>query len=193
MSEFDQHKSHVITHAIVITLLPLSPVPLLDWFLEPVVARRLFEPLMKFPSQRRHFVGKGGSFCLGCITSLLLYPITKLFKIIKFFLQFKDFVKTFAYWYCKGFIVYQAQQTLSESCLNNHKSMVQFGNDLDRWLRTTEAISPFINSLSSFAALRQLFSDVQTEGLSSLESQLQNTEALEQWLKTWSETHDTPQ
>ena len=88
MSDFETHKNHVITHALVITVLPFSPIPLLDWLLEPIVARRMIAPFMKYPDQRRHFIGKGGSFCLGCITSLLLYPLTKLFKILRFFLNF---------------------------------------------------------------------------------------------------------
>ena len=93
MSEFEKHKDHVIIHALVITMLPFSPIPLLDWFLEPVVARRMFAPFMKYPNQRRHFIGKGGSFCLGCITSLLLYPLTKLFKILRFFVYLQLYVK----------------------------------------------------------------------------------------------------
>ena len=187
MPTFDTHKNHVITHALVMTILPFSPIPLLDWFLEPVIARRMLAPFMKHPDQRRHFIGKGGSFCLGCITSLLLYPFTKLFKILKFFLNFKSFVQTFYYWLYKSYILHEAQNTLDDDILSDHKSMFKLGKDLDNWLRTSKTVPNLgASQLSNLGAMRQLFQEVTNGGLSSF-AILQDTSVLDDWLRQWTE------
>ena len=187
MSTFDTHKNHVITHALVMTILPFSPIPLLDWFLEPVIARRMLAPFMKHPDQRRHFVGKGGSFCLGCITSLLLYPFTKLFTILKFFLNFKSFVQTFYYWLYKSYVLHEAQTILDDDILTDHKSMFTLGQDLDNWLRTSKTVPNLgASQLSNLGAMRQLFQEVTNGGLSSFDV-LQDTTVLDDWLREWTE------
>ena len=187
MSTFDTHKNHVITHALLITILPFSPIPLLDWFLEPVIARRMLSPFMKHPDQRRHFIGKGGSFCLGCITSLILYPFTKIFKILKFFLNFKSFVQTFYYWLYKSYILHQIQAILDDDVLSNHKSMFKLGQDLDAWLRTSETVPNLgASKLSNLGAMRQLFQEVTSGGLKSFDV-LQDTTVLDAWICEWAE------
>lgn len=193
MSNFDAHKNHVIIHALMITVLPLSPVPLLDWFLEPIVARRMFAPFMKYPDQRRHFIGQGGNFCLGCITSLLLYPFTKLFRILRFFLNFKSFIKTFYYWFYKSYILHEAQTILSDHTLNDHKQMRHLGRELDVWLRKTKTGLKFNTSkLTSLSAMRTLFQEVTSGSLQSFDL-LKDTEALQEWIKIWAAEHDTPE
>lgn len=187
MSTFDTHKNHVITHALLITILPFSPIPLLDWFLEPVIARRMLSPFMKHLDQRRHFIGKGGSFCLGCITSLILYPFTKIFKILKFFLNFKSFVQTFYYWLYKGYILHQIQAILDDDVLSNHKSMFKLGQDLDAWLRTPETVPNLgASQLSNVGAMKKLFQEVTSGGLKSFDV-LQDTTALDAWIREWVE------
>ncbi len=193
MSDFSNHQAHVITHSIVITLLPLSPIPFADWILEPIVARRLFTPLMKHPNQRRHFIGKGGNFCLGCITSLLLYPFVKLIRILRFFLQFNTFVKTFFYWYYKGYIVHQAQSRLSESTLQDHQKMFLLGQEVDQWLRTSDQVpSMTSSSLTNLQSLRRLYSEVKNGDRHTVQSILENTDSLDAWLESWCDKHDTP-
>lgn len=187
MPTFDTHKNHVITHALVMTILPFSPIPLLDWFLEPVIARRMLAPFMKHPDQRRHFIGKGGSFCLGCITSLLLYPFTKIFRILKFFLNFKSFVQTFYYWLYKSYVLHEAQTILDDDILGDHKSMFKLGQDLDHWLRTSKTVPNLgASQLSNLGAMRQLFQEVTNGGLSSFDV-LQDTTVLDDWLREWTE------
>ena len=193
MSTFEHHKGHVITHALLITVLPFSPIPLLDWFLEPVLARRMFAPFMKYPEQRRHFIGQGGNFCLGCITSLLLYPLTKLFRILRFFLNFKSFIKTFYYWLYKSYILHQAQTVLQDETLSDHKHMRRFGRDLDLWLRTSKTVPNLgASQLSNLGAMRSLFQEVTSGNLNSLDV-LKDTEALQEWIKIWAAEHDTPE
>ena len=189
MSNFKDHKSHVITHALLITVLPFSPIPLLDWFLEPIIARRMFTPFMKYPNQRRHFIGKGGSFCLGCITSLLLYPFTKLFKILRFFLHFKSFIQTFYYWVYKSYILHEVQTRLTDDVLQDHKRMFTLGQDLDAWLRTSQTVLDVnISQLSSLEAMRNLFKEVTDGGIPSIVV-LQDTQVqvLDDWLNAWIE------
>lgn len=187
MSNFKDHKSHVITHALLITILPFSPIPLLDWFLEPIIARRMLQPFMKYPNQRRHFIGKGGSFCLGCITSLVLYPFTKLFKILRFFLHFKSFIQTFYYWVYKSYILHEVQTRLTDAVLQDHKRMFTLGQDLDTWLRTSQAVlNVNISQLSSLEAMRTLFQEVTSDGIQSF-AVLQDTQVLDDWLKDWIE------
>ena len=193
MSTFEPHKKHVIAHALLITVLPFSPIPLLDWFLEPIVARRMFAPFMKYPEQRRHFIGKGGNFCLGCITSLLLYPLTKLFKILRFFLNFKGFIKTFYYWLYKSYILHEAQTILTEATLSDHKQMRRLGQDLDSWLRTSEDIPNLSTAqLDNLQSMRTLFQEVSSGGLESF-TVLKDSEALHTWIKIWAAEHDTPE
>ena len=193
MSNFDAHKNHVIIHALMITVLPLSPVPLLDWFLEPIVARRMFAPFMKYPDQRRHFIGQGGNFCLGCITSLLLYPFTKLFRILRFFLNFKSFIKTFYYWFYKSYILHEAQTILQENSLSDHKQVLRLGRDLDLWLRTSQTVPNLgVHQLSNLEAMRTLFQEVTSGDLQSFDL-LKDTEALQEWIKIWAAEHDTPE
>lgn len=193
MPDFETHKNHVITHALVITVLPFSPIPLLDWLLEPIVARRMIAPFMKHPDQRRHFIGKGGSFCLGCITSLLLYPLTKLFKILRFFLNFKSFIKTFYYWLYKSYILHEAQNLLTDATLSDHKQMFQLGQDLDVWLRTSDTVPNLsATQLSNIQALRTLFQEVTSGTVQSFDV-FKDTEALHTWIKIWAEEHDTPE
>ena len=187
MSNFEDYKNHVITHALLITVLPFSPIPLLDWFLEPIVARRMFAPFMKHPNQRRHFIGRGGNFCLGCITSLLLYPFTKLFKILRFFLHFKSFIKTFYYWVYKSYVLHQVQTRLQDDVLQDHKRMFALGQDLDAWLRTSKTVPDVhISQLSSLGAMRNLFQEITDGGIQSV-AVLEDTQVLDDWLSAWIE------
>ena len=177
----------------MITVLPLSPIPLLDLFLEPIVAREMFAPFMRYPEQRRHFIGQGGNFCLGCITSLFLYPITKLFRILRFFLSFKSFVKTFYYWLYKSYVLHEAQTILTDQTLNDHKQMRHLGRELDVWLRKTQTgLKIDTSKLTSLSAMRTLFQEVTSGSLESFEL-LNDTEALQQWIKFWAVEHDTPE
>lgn len=193
MSDFAAHKNHIITHALVITVLPFSPIPLLDWFLEPIIARRMLDPFMKYPEQRRHFIGQGGNFCLGCITSLLLYPITKLFRILRFFLHFKSFIKTFYYWLYKSYILHEAHTILSDTTLSDHKHMLRLGRDLDLWLRTSQTVPNLgASQLSNLEAMRSLFQEVTSGDLQSFDL-LKDTEALQEWIKIWAAEHDSPE
>ena len=187
MSEFEEHKSHVISRAMVITLLPFLPIPLLDWFLEPVLAKKMLEPIMKYPEHGRHFVGKGGCFCLGCITGVLLYPFTKLFKILGFFLNFKKFIRTFYYWLYKSYILHQAQIELRDDTLQDHQVMLTFGQDLDTWLRTSPTVPNLgISQLSNFQAMQMVLQKISNEGMESL-AILQDTQVLDDWLSLWIE------
>ena len=192
MSSFEEYKNHVIAHSLLITILPFSPIPLLDWFLEPIIARRMLHPLMKYPKQRRHFIGKGGNFCLGCLTSLVLYPFTKLFKILRFFLHFKSFIQTFYYWLYKSYILHQIQTILTDDVLQDHKRMFTLGQDLDTWLRTSDAMPDFeVDQLINLKAMRTLFKEVTNGDLTSFEI-LQDTETLHTWIRIWATEHDTP-
>ena len=67
----------------------------------------MFTPFMNVRINGGTLSDKGGSFCLGCITSLVLYPFTKLFKILRFFLHFKSFIQTFYYWLYKSYVIYR--------------------------------------------------------------------------------------
>ena len=193
MSNFESHKNHVVMHALLITILPFSPIPILDWILEPIIARRMLEPFMKYPDQRRHFIGKGGNFCLGCITSLILYPFTKLFKILRFFLYFNSFIQTFYYWLYKSYILYEAQTVLTDRTLSDHKQMMQLGQDLDEWLRTSATIPNLGTAqLSNLQTMQTLFQEVTSGTLHSFDV-LKDTEALHTWIKIWATGHDTPE
>ena len=93
-------------YAVAIALCPMLPVPLLDFFLVPVLARRMFIDILPHRRHARVFASKNDSFCLGCFLSVLLYPIVKFFKVAKFFLRLSSYVDEFQYWLYKGYITH---------------------------------------------------------------------------------------
>ena len=106
MNSFDKHSANIAKGSLLLTLLPLIPFPLVDFFLESIIARKMLRPLFKQPTFVRFFLGRE-NFCLGCIWGLIMYPILKLVKIFRFFIKFKRFIYTFYFWFFKGYLIFK--------------------------------------------------------------------------------------
>jgi hypothetical protein len=91
----------ILTHAVVIGLTALIPVPIVDDMVKAYFQRRLVRKLAE--SHGRVLVDEdvgvlaedaGGGGCLGCFFGALLYPILKLLRKLAFFLELKRSVDT---------------------------------------------------------------------------------------------------
>lgn len=132
--------------SLMIALCPMLPIPFIDFFLAPVLARRMFKPMVpKF--QARHFVKTGDSFCLGCLLSMILWPIFKLVKVIRFIVKFKSYVETFQYWFYKAHITQYAMENFPEKHWGNPENVKDFADELDKFLRKSEMKSLFTKNL----------------------------------------------
>ena len=198
MNAFDAHNKHLAVHALLLTLLPLLPIPLLDLLLESYVARRMFTPLMLDQSQTRHFIGRGGNFCLGCIWSIITYPVMKLIKLIKVIVRFQSYVQTFYYWYYKGYLVIQAHDGLSTEQLSNHQIMRELGTDMDQWLRSPECKKMFsksaaatFNNIAQMIRMLNMWKEHQDS--SPLTHLMQHQEMLDTWITEWCTPDDSPE
>lgn len=196
MTPFERYNSHIAIHALLLTLLPLLPLPFVDLLLESYIARQLFTPLMHAPDQTRHFSGRGGNFCLGCLWSIILYPVLKILKLIKFVVRFQRYVQNFYYWYYKGYLVIQVHQMLPDTALTDHAVMRQLGTDMDQWLRSPESIDAFSKSTTAFfkniaQMIRLLQSWQENKDSTALEHLLQHQEMLDTWLTDWVTTQNT--
>jgi len=132
--------------SLLIALCPLLPIPFIDFFLEPVFARFMFKPIVpKF--QARHFVTTGNSYCLGCLLSIILWPVFKLVKTIGFILRFKSYVETFQYWFYKAHITQYAMENFPKGHWDNPEAVKDFAVALDIFLRKSEMKSLFSKNL----------------------------------------------
>ena len=82
---------------------------------------------------------------------------------------------------------------LTDKTLQDHKKMFTLGHDLDTWLQSSEAMPDLeVDQLVNLQAMRTLFTEVRKGDLTSFEI-LQDTEALQAWIKIWATEHDTPE
>ena len=128
----------------------------MDFFLEPIIARNTLRPLFSDPKFVRFFIGRE-NFCLGCLFGLLLYPIIKLVKIIRFFVHFKRFIHTFYFWFYKGYLIYKVHQELPKEWLEDPTVMIELAKDIDSWLSSSSCTS-LVNqqAIEIFLSLRKM-------------------------------------
>ncbi len=196
MDSFDKHSTDIASGALLITLLPLVPFPLVDFFLEPIIVKRTLTPLFLEPKFVKFFTGRG-NFCLGCLWGILMYPLLKLIKVIRFFVQFKRFIQTFFYWFYKGYIIHKAHQEFPSEWLKSSSHMIIFGRDLDIWLRSSQCTSLInqqtLNTFGGLAQMKQLLDSWGQDKSESIANLLQHQGILDEWLTSWKNQHDTPQ
>ena len=198
MTPFEKHNHHLVGHSLVLTLLPLVPVPFLDLILEPYFARRMFTPLLLDPTQSKHFIGRGGNFCLGCIWSIIIYPFMKLVKLAKIIVRFQSYIQSFYYWYYKGYLVLRAHELFDEVQLLDHAYMRRFGIDIDTWLRSPECKKILSNSATAiFDNISQMIRMYQAwqadHSHLPLDHLMQHQEMLDNWFTEWRQADDSPE
>jgi hypothetical protein len=127
--------------SLAITLCPLIPIPFVDFFLEPLLAKRMFSRPLSKKKLISLFATKNDSFCLGCIGSLfsgIFFFILKPLRIIRLFFRFNTYIKTFQYWLYKSYITEKLIDVFEEHILEDRDFMMEFALALDLELRKGE-------------------------------------------------------
>ena len=102
----------ILSHAVVIGLTALIPVPIVDDMVKSYFQRRLVRKLAA--SHKSQLAPEdvemladdtGGGGCLGCLWGALLYPVTRLFRKILYFLELKRSIDTVSISAHRGFLV----------------------------------------------------------------------------------------
>ena len=127
--------------SLAITLCPLIPIPFIDFFLEPFLAKQMFSKTNLKKKDIPLFATKNDSFCLGCLWGVfsgIFFFILKPLRIIRLFLRFQTYLKNFQYWLYKCYITDRAIDMFGEHILNDREMMFEFANALDMELRKGE-------------------------------------------------------
>ena len=127
--------------SLAITLCPLIPIPFIDFFLEPFLAKQMFSKTNLKKKDIPLFATKNDSFCLGCLWGVfsgIFFFILKPLRIIRLFLRFQTYLKNFQYWLYKCYITDRAMDMFGEHILNDREMMFEFANALDMELRKGE-------------------------------------------------------
>ncbi len=121
----DNSPQHLlVTHATLAGLTPLIPIPLLDdifyrHFLRSMV-KRLAATHAQEPSNAEIEIltaQKGRGCALGCLGTVLLYPLKKVLRKIFFFLEWKRAADTISHTYYFGYLI---QTALAEGWIQSH-------------------------------------------------------------------------
>jgi hypothetical protein len=121
----DSDRQHLlVTHAVLAGLTPLVPVPWVDDQLYLYALRSMVQRLgaahgKKLPSDDIEvLIAQTGRGCaLGCLGSVLVYPIKKVLRKLFFFLEWKRAVDTISHTYYRGYLLDAA---LAEGWLDKH-------------------------------------------------------------------------
>ncbi len=127
--------------SLAITLCPLIPIPFIDFFLEPFLAKQMFSRTNLKKKDIPLFATKNDSFCLGCLWGILsgvFFFVLKPLRIIRLFLRFHTYLKNFQYWLYKCYITDRTIDILEESILDDRERMSDFADALDIELRKGE-------------------------------------------------------
>ena len=73
--------------SLAITLCPLIPIPFMDFFLEPFLAKQMFSKTNSKEEGHTLFATKNDSFCLGCLWGIFsgVFFILKPLRIVRLF------------------------------------------------------------------------------------------------------------
>jgi hypothetical protein len=105
----------IILHAVLAGLTPLIPIPFVDDLLKTYFKRRMVRKLAAAQSQFLNdtdvakLADDPDSGCLlGCLTTVLVYPLKAIFRKIFFFLEWKRAVDVVSHTYYQGFLIESA-------------------------------------------------------------------------------------
>ena len=117
----DKKISEIISsHSILIGLTPIIPIPFADDLAKAYFQQRMVRKLAESYEQTlsiqdlKTLTNEEAQGCFpGCLTSVLFYPIKKLFRKIFFFLKWKRAIDTVSHFYHKGYLIeYSLEQGL---------------------------------------------------------------------------------
>ncbi len=106
------NQRQIILHSILAGLTPLIPMPFLDDLVKTYFKRRMVRRLAAAHSQLlgdadvETLSDDKDSGCLvGCLTTVVIYPLKAIFRKIFFFLEWKRAIDTVSHTYYQGFLV----------------------------------------------------------------------------------------
>ena len=107
----------LILYSTLAGLCKLIPIPFIDDITQGYVVRRMMRLLLEqhgieADSTALERLTRERQGCpLGCLYTLVLYPIKKIIRKVLFFLAFKDFLDESSKWFHRGYLVQYAAQT----------------------------------------------------------------------------------
>ncbi|KAF0247275.1 MAG: hypothetical protein FD167_3323 [bacterium] len=119
----DKKSSEIISsHSILMGLTPIIPIPFADDLAKAYFQQRMVRKLAETYKQTlstedlKALTAEESQGCFpGCLTSILFYPIKKLFRKIFFFLEWKRAIDTVSRSYHKGYLL---EYSLEQGLLN---------------------------------------------------------------------------
>ena len=185
---------NISVYCLCITFCPLIPIPFVDFFLEPWLAGKMLQPFVKDFSQRKLFTDTRGISCMGCLGATILWPILKLITTLRFFLQFKTYLRSFQYWFYKAYIVHKSMQ-IHSNILQKEGNMKKFAIDVDNFLQQDNTFSIFTKHCgtwiqnSPLRSIQHMFRslppenpNISTPTHNVFLNLLENTEFIDQWM-----------
>ncbi|HYE13962.1 MAG TPA: hypothetical protein VD968_05935 [Pyrinomonadaceae bacterium] len=111
----------LVTHAVLVGLTPLIPVPVLDDVVKGYFRRRLVRALAASAGRALSdedvsaLAAEGGGGCLrGCVVQAVVYPLKKIFRKVFFFLEWKRAVDLTSQTYHFGYLTAYAMTGAGE-------------------------------------------------------------------------------
>ena len=107
----------LVLYSTLAGLCKFIPIPFIDDIIQGFVVRRMVRQLLahhdiEADDAALDRLTRERSGCpLGCLYTLVLYPIKKILKKILFFLAFKDFVDESSKWFHRGYLIQYAAQS----------------------------------------------------------------------------------
>lgn len=101
----------VLLYSVLCGLCPLIPIPLVDDWIQGVVARRMVRALFAeqglSPPREAvvHLTRERASCTWGCLLAPIVWPVKKLLKKILFFLSFKSCIDASVSWLHRGWLL----------------------------------------------------------------------------------------
>lgn len=100
----DKNTREIVTHAVLVALTPLVPVPFLDDIVKNYLQRRMVRKLGESyqynfsDAEVKVLADEEGGGCLkGCLGMIIIYPFKKIFRKIFFFLEWKRAIDLASY------------------------------------------------------------------------------------------------
>lgn len=129
----------IVTHAVLVGLTPLIPVPILDDVVKGYFRRRMVRGLSAAQGrvlsdvEMAALTSEGGGGCLrGCAGTLVVYPLKKVFRKVFYFLEWKRAVDLTSQTYHYGYLVnYALQPRAGGATLMDLRPAAEVGRAID--------------------------------------------------------------
>lgn len=153
-------QTNLITHAVLIGLTPLIPLPILDDLVKDYLKRRLFRALASANGRDlsaedlRVLSEERSAGCLrGCLAQALIFPLKRIFRKIFFFLEWKRAVDLTSYYLHFGYLLdYALRERANAPAVADMKSAAEVRDAIDAVCREAP-IKPIESAVS--ASFRQ--------------------------------------